>query len=58
MTLAEWLDHSTQQSGVPLKVADPAVLAAIVALFRLSQPLDADEANVESEAVPGRVCPS
>jgi len=31
MTLDAWLGQSTQASGVPLKVADPAVLLEVAA---------------------------
>ncbi len=34
MTLPEYVAVSTANSGVPLKVEDPAVLAAVVTLVR------------------------
>ncbi|WP_369042448.1 hypothetical protein [Streptomyces sp. Midd1] len=36
--IMEWLRRSTDDSGVPLKVEDPAVIGQVAQLIRAQQP--------------------
>lgn len=38
LRMTEWLKESTEASGVPLTVEDPAVLAQVAQLVKAQQP--------------------